>query len=162
MISSFMTVVRWYDTCTNHRNDEADEHNHEAPRHIYAVIPNEKELKNQDIKKELNGKSPSGCHTSQGDNCWRVDEVFWRVDVVQCCTTRPKNQYHTQERKSSQQTEQHSQAQVQGINGDGLPFKHGMGTPWDLRIALGEHREEEPEHDQGNSHQAYHRTNASR
>jgi hypothetical protein len=87
-----MTLARYSDTCANQRDDEADEHNHEAPRNIYAVIANEKELKHKDIKQELNGKSPSSYNTFQGAN-------IWPVDAGQCCNTRLKNDEHTQQRK---------------------------------------------------------------
>lgn len=68
-----MTLVRLYDPCANHSDDEADEHNHEAPRNICAGIANEKDLKNEDIKEELDGKSPSSYTAFEGDNFWRYE-----------------------------------------------------------------------------------------
>lgn len=84
-----MTLVEYYDKSINHRDDEAGEYNHEAPHNIYLVIPNDIDLKNEDIKEELSGKSPSGYPTFQQD---KPRQGY----AEQFCNTRCENDEHSQ------------------------------------------------------------------
>jgi hypothetical protein len=40
MLASFLLLVGFDDKGTNHRDEETEEYHHEAPRNLYAGIPN--------------------------------------------------------------------------------------------------------------------------